>query len=85
MRQRISTAEFVRNYGTLADAAIHEPITITSHGRDRLVLLSSIEYERLLQQDRQAMKTADAPDWINDAVQNAQIPAQNAKFDNEIE
>ena len=36
---RISTAEFIKNYGTLADKALQEPVMITKNGRDRLVVL----------------------------------------------
>ncbi len=34
---RLATAEFIRNYGTLAAQALLEPLTITKNGRDRLV------------------------------------------------
>ena len=35
---RVSTADFIKNYGTLADRALAEPVTITKNGRDRLVV-----------------------------------------------
>ena len=34
---KVSTADFIKNYGTLADKALLEPVTITKNGRDRLV------------------------------------------------
>jgi len=40
---RVTTAEFIRGYGTLADKALTEPVTITKNGRDRLVLVSADE------------------------------------------
>jgi len=46
---RITTAEFIKQYGELADRAISEPLTVTKNGRDRLVLLSVAEYARLLE------------------------------------
>jgi PHD/YefM family antitoxin component YafN of YafNO toxin-antitoxin module len=42
---RISSADFLENYGALTDKALSEPVTITRDGRDRLVLLSIEEYE----------------------------------------
>jgi len=36
---RVTTAEFIKNYGSLADKALLEPVTITKNGRDRLVPL----------------------------------------------
>ena len=44
---RVTTADFTKNYGSLADKALIEPVTITKNGRDRLVVLSAGEYERL--------------------------------------
>ncbi len=37
---RISSAEFLKNFETLLDRALSEPITITRNGRDRLVVAS---------------------------------------------
>ena len=47
---RVSTADFIKNYGSLADTALSEPVTITKNGRDRLVVISAAEYERLKSQ-----------------------------------
>ena len=34
---KVSTADFVKNYGALADQALSEPLTITRNGRDRRI------------------------------------------------
>ena len=52
---RVTTAEFIKGYGTLADKALTEPVTITKNGRDRLVLVSADEYARLKRRDRRAI------------------------------
>ncbi len=56
---RVSATEFMNNIGAFNDAAMREPVFITSRDRDRLVLLSAEEYSRLaghsLSEDRQAM------------------------------
>jgi PHD/YefM family antitoxin component YafN of YafNO toxin-antitoxin module len=44
---RVSSANFLKQYGALSDKALTEPVTITRNGRDRLVLMSSAEYERI--------------------------------------
>lgn len=44
---RVSATEFKNNIGAFSDAAMDEPIIITSHHRDRLVLMSAEEYRRL--------------------------------------
>ena len=53
---RVSATEFKNNIGAFSDAAMSEPVIITSHHRDRLVLLSADEYRRL----------TGAPDAITD-------------------
>lgn len=45
---RISSAEFVRSFSHHADAALTDPVVITHHGRDRLVMLSVDTYRDLL-------------------------------------
>jgi prevent-host-death family protein len=45
---RVSSAEFIRNFGSYSDTALSEPIVITKNGRDRLVLISIDEYQHLL-------------------------------------
>jgi hypothetical protein len=35
---KVSSADFIKNYGTLADRTFQEPVTITTNGRDRLVV-----------------------------------------------
>jgi len=44
---RVSATEFKNNIGAFSDAAMSEPVIITSHERDRLVLMSAEEYRRL--------------------------------------
>lgn len=44
---RVSATDFKNNIGTFSDAAMQEPVIITSHQRDRLVLMSAEEYRRL--------------------------------------
>lgn len=44
---RVSATDFKNNIGQFSDAAMTEPVIITSHQRDRLVLLSADEYRRL--------------------------------------
>lgn len=43
---KVSTADFIKNYGTLADKALTEPLTITKNGRDRFVLVDAAEWEK---------------------------------------
>jgi PAS domain S-box-containing protein len=42
----VSAADFVRNIGAWQEQALKVPVSITHHGRERLVLLSSEQYAR---------------------------------------
>ena len=54
---RVTATEFKNNVGAFSDAAMREPVIITSHQRDRLVLISADEYRRL----------TGAPDSLSEA------------------
>ena len=46
---RISATEFKNNIGKFSDTAMRgEPVIVTSHNRDRLVLISAEDYKRLV-------------------------------------
>jgi hypothetical protein len=81
---RVSSAEFIKNYGTLTDKALAEPVTITRNGRDRLVLLSVEEYERLKRRDRRVYAVEDmTPEQIA-ALEKAEVPPEYAHLDDEL-
>lgn len=81
---RISTADFIKNFGTLADQALAEPVRITRHGRDRLVMISAAEYDRLKRRDRQVFRSEDLPDEVLELIARAEVPAEAAGFDDEL-
>lgn len=55
---RVTATEFKNNIGVFSDAAMREPVIITSHDRDRLVLLSAEEYNRIAGQGVDAERGA---------------------------
>jgi prevent-host-death family protein len=44
---RISSAEFVRKFSLLCDEALTQPLIISRHGRDRLVVMSLAMYREV--------------------------------------
>lgn len=78
---RVTTAEFIKGYGSLADRALIEPLTITKNGRDRLVLLSAEEYARLRRRDRQAMRVEELGEEVAELIARAEVPAEHAHLD----
>jgi prevent-host-death family protein len=81
---RISTADFLKNFGTLADTALAEPVHITKHGRDRLVMLSAAEYDRLKRRDRRVVRAEDLTDDELDMIAQAEVPAEFDHLDAEL-
>ena len=81
---RVTTADFIKRYGTLADRALSEPVTITKNGRDRLVLLSADEYSRLKRRDRRAIAAEELTDAELELIAAAEVPAEHAHLDAEL-
>ena len=44
---RVTAADFTKRFGQYRDLALREPVLVTHHGRDTLVLVSADEYRRL--------------------------------------
>ncbi len=81
---RVSASEFQQAFGALSDKARHEPIVITKHGRDSLVVMSAEEWERLKRRDRRVGLTTELPtEWV-EAVRSAAIPEEFAHLDAEL-
>ena len=81
----VSSGEFLKSYGRISETALREPVSITSHGRERLVLLSAEEYRRLRQNDRQALRPWELSDEDLEALRVAEPPAEAAEVDHEVE
>jgi PHD/YefM family antitoxin component YafN of YafNO toxin-antitoxin module len=81
---RVSTADFIRNYSVLADKALAEPVTITKHGRDRLVMLSAAEYERLKRRDRRVVASEEISDEEASLIAQAKVSPEHSNLDAEL-
>lgn len=81
---RVSTADFIKNYGTLADRALAEPVTITKNGRDRLVVVAAAEYERLTRRDRRAVSAEALSEEDLDLIAGARVPSDYDHLDAEL-
>jgi prevent-host-death family protein len=82
---KVSSAEFQKNIGRYQDMALREPVLITRNGRDRTVLLSTEEYERLKRRYRRVMGLEDFTEEDIRTIENAEIPAEAYLHDHEME
>ena len=81
---RVTASEFQQAFGSLSDKARHEPVVITKHGRDSLVVMSTEEWERLRRRDRRVGLTTELGEEWTEAVRSAQVPAEFAHLDAEL-
>ena len=81
---KVTASEFQQAFGMLSDKARHEPVVITKHGRDSLVIMSAEEWERLKRRDRRVgLSTELAEEWV-EAVRSAQVPEEFGHLDAEL-
>ncbi len=80
----VSAAEFHRNLGRYQDMALTAPVAITKNGRERTVLISAEEYERLKRRDRRAHLAGDLTDEQIEAIRNSKVPDEYAYLDAEL-
>jgi prevent-host-death family protein len=83
---RVSSAELQRKFGTYSEIAQREPVTITNHGRDSLVLISINDYERLRSFDtRRAFYAREAPEEFVRALEVAKPPEWTKMYNHEVD
>jgi prevent-host-death family protein len=81
---KVTASEFQQAFGMLSDKARHEPVVITKHGRDSLVVMSAEEWARLKRRDRQVGLTTELPDEWVEAVRSAKVPEEFASLDADL-
>jgi len=81
---RISSAEFQKKLESLVDKALTEPVTITRDGRDRLVLMSVEEYDRLKSRYRRVVRLEAFTDEEMALIAEAEVPAEYDHLDAEL-
>ena len=81
---RVTASEFQQAFGALSDKARREPVVITKHGHDSLVVMAAEEWERLKRHVRRAGLTEDiSEEWL-EAVREAAVPSEYADLDAEL-
>lgn len=81
---RVSSAEFIRNYGTKTDQALSEAGMITRNGKDMLVVLSAAEYQKRLARSRRVVLPNELSELDIEAIAATKVPDSYAHLDAEI-
>jgi prevent-host-death family protein len=79
-----SAGELQRKLGEIQDKALRQPVSITRHGRARLVIMAVEEYERLKRRDRVVLRAGELSDADLEAIATADVPAEFAHLDAEL-
>jgi PHD/YefM family antitoxin component YafN of YafNO toxin-antitoxin module len=82
---KVSAAEFQRNIGRYQDLALTQPVAVTRNGRERTVMISTEEYNRLKRRDRQVLGLDDFTDEMIEAIAKAEPPEEAKQFDHELD
>jgi len=78
---RVSSTEFGKEVGRYQDVALSQPVIVTRNGRDRTVMISIEEYQRLKRRDRQVFAAGEAPEEIVEAVRNSEMDPRHRHLD----
>jgi prevent-host-death family protein len=81
---KVPAAEFQRNIGRYQDLALKEPVAVTRNGRERTVMISIEEYQRLKRRDRRVMSLEDFADADIAALEATRAPESAKAFDDEL-
>jgi prevent-host-death family protein len=81
---KVTAAEFQKHIGRYQDLALTQPVAVTRNGRERTVLLSVDEYQRLKRRDRQVMELDDFTEADVAAVEAARAPEATKALDTEL-
>lgn len=81
---KVSAADFQRNIGRYQDVALTQPVAVTRNGRERTVLISVEEYQRLKRRDRQVLGLDDFTEADVAALEATRAPDAAKDFDGEL-
>ncbi|MBD0415800.1 type II toxin-antitoxin system Phd/YefM family antitoxin [Oryzicola mucosus] len=82
---KVSAAEFQRNIGRYQDLALTQPIAVTRNGRERTVMISTEEYNRLKRRDREVLSLDDFTDEDIAAIAAAEPSPESELFNHELD
>jgi prevent-host-death family protein len=82
---KVPAGEFQRNIGRYQDMALTQPVAVTRNGRERTVLISTDEYQRLKRRDRQVLTLSDFTEVDIAALEETRAPESSKVFDNELQ
>ena len=78
---RVSSTEFGKEVDRYQDVALRQPVMVTHNGRDRTVMISASEYQRLKRRDRQVFAAGELPEDMIDAISRTEMDPRHQHLD----
>ena len=81
---RVTSTEFSKEVGRYQDLALTQPVIVTRNGRDRTVMISADEYQRLKRRDRFVFASGELPPDLVHAIEQAEMDPRHHRLDDLI-
>jgi PHD/YefM family antitoxin component YafN of YafNO toxin-antitoxin module len=82
----ITSVDLRKQFGRCRELALKQPVLVTHHGHETLVVLSAEEFKRLKALDtRQAFYSWELTEDLAQALNESEPPAFTSQFDQELE
>ena len=82
---KVSSREYQQSIGHYHDLAATEPVEVTQHGHDHVVILSVQEFQRLKRLDRQPLHAREVPEDVLTEIETAEVPPGHEHLDAELD
>jgi prevent-host-death family protein len=82
---KVTSGDFTREFGRYRVMAHREPVVVTNHGRDDVVLIGAEDYARLRRYEQKAFHVSQLPKEVVDELGTVAIPKAAAAFNDEYQ
>jgi prevent-host-death family protein len=82
---KVTSGEFTREFGRYRVMAHREPVVVTNHGRDDVVLISAEDYARLRRYEQKPLHVSQLPREVVDELGTLAPPEAASQFDHEYQ
>lgn len=80
---KVTSGQFTREFGRYRVLARREPVVVTHHGRDDVVLIAADDYAQLHRYRQRAFHVTQLPLDVVDELGRVSIPEAASQFDDE--
>lgn len=82
---KVTSGQFTREFGRYRVMAHREPVVVTNHGRDDVVVIGAEDYARLRRYEQRAFHVTQLPQDVVNELGTVPVPEVAAEFDDECQ